>query len=94
MTSQKDYFSIHAVKNFDIIITEIEFENKLDTPFVKQLKSISPETEIIVYTRLENNRLRNVALNLGAQFFLLWGDTYRLLERITEAMIRKVVTIK
>jgi DNA-binding NarL/FixJ family response regulator len=93
-TSKKDYFDKHATKQIDIVITEIEFNNKVETSFVEQIKSINPDTRIIVYTKIENHAVRNYLLSNGADAFIFLRDINFFIEHIVKIMIRKNQRIK
>lgn len=58
-TSKADYLNKHKTKQIDIIVTEMEFGNGKEDSFIEQIKSISPKTKFIVYTRIENFAIRN-----------------------------------
>jgi len=83
-----DYFEKYANEQIDIIITEVEFANKIEPSFIDKLKSISPETKIIVYTKTQNHALRNRLLQNGADAFIFSRDISYLLEYIVKIMIR------
>jgi len=87
-TSKMDYFEKYANEQIDIIITEVEFANKIEPSFIDKLKLISPETKIIVYTKTQNHAIRNRLLQNGADAFIFSRDISYLLEYIVKIMIR------
>ncbi|MDA3862172.1 MAG: response regulator [Melioribacteraceae bacterium] len=88
-TSKADYFDKHATKHIDIVVTEIEFGEQIEESFVEQIKAISPDTNIIVYTRIENHASRNRLLQNGADAFIFLKDVSSFLEHIVKIFIRK-----
>jgi len=91
--SSKEYFEKELTNNhFDIIITDIEFNLSVDPIIIKSIKTAHPESQIMVFTRLENGYMRNASINYGATFFIYWGDQFQLLEIVTNAMIKKSLT--
>ncbi|MCF6270139.1 MAG: response regulator [Melioribacteraceae bacterium] len=84
-----DFFEKHASKKIDIVITDIEFGNKVLTSIVKQIKAISPETDIIIYTRIDSPKIRTRLLKNGANAFVQLGNISNLLEHIVKIMVKK-----
>ena len=93
LTSKNVFFDKHAKSNFDVVITDIEFVDGIDTSFIKQIKSISPETRIIVYTSPKNRDRRIRAMEYGAEFFIFFDDSFKLLEFIVKRMVTKPISI-
>jgi len=89
VSTKEDYFEKHATKNIDIVITDIEFGNKIETSIVKQIKAISPETDIIVYSRIDNPNIKTRLLNNGADAFVQLGNISNLLKHIVKIMVKQ-----
>lgn len=90
-TSRDNFFEKLENQNIDIVITDIEFEEKIDTTFIKQIKTFSPETRVVVYTRIKNHFHRNQSLNAGADFFIFWEERFQLLEHVISRMVAKII---
>ncbi len=89
VSTKDDYFEKHATKNIDIVITDIEFGNKIETSIVKQIKAISPETDIIVYTRIDSPNIKTRLLKNGAEAFVQLGNISNLLKHIVKIMVKQ-----
>ena len=89
VSTKDDYFKKHSNKNIDIVITDIEFGNKIETSIVKQIKAISPKTDIIVYTRIDSPTIKTRLLKDGADAFIQLGSISSLLESIVKVMVKK-----
>lgn len=88
--SPKEYFEKYVDNLVDIIITDIEFENKIDTQFISKINSKLPNTKIIVYTNLNNYNYGNKSLYNGADFFIFWEEKYNLLEHVINQIANKI----
>ena len=87
-TTKNDFIENHSDEEVDIIITEIEFSNKIDIQFIQEIKSKSPDAKIIVYTRFLNHAIRTRLLNDGADAFIFLRDISYLLGHIVKMIIR------
>ena len=88
--SPKEYFEENIDSLVDIVISDIEFENKIDTQFISKINSKSPDTRIIVYTNLNNYNYGNKSLYNGADFFIFWEEKYNLLEHVINQIANKI----
>ena len=88
-TSKKDYIEKHMSKKFDVIITDIEFAEGIDTAFIKELNLHSPHTRIVVYTNPKNRSKRIQSVEYGAGFFIFMDDELKLLEFVVKKIIGK-----
>jgi DNA-binding NarL/FixJ family response regulator len=88
--SPKEYFENNIESLVDIVITDIEFENKIDTQFIAKINSKLPDTKIIVYTNLNNYNYGNKSLYNGADFFIFWEEKYNLLEHVINQIANKI----
>ncbi len=86
-TSKKDYIEKHMNKKFDVIITDIEFAEGIDTPFIKELNLNSPHTRIVIYTNPKNRNKRIQSMGFGAEFFIFMGDELKFLEFVVRRII-------
>ena len=93
-TSKNEFLDNHMAEDFDILITEIEFGNKIDISFIKELKSISPKSKVIVYTRFLNHAIRTRLLNDGADAFIFLRDISYLLGHIVKMIIKTIPNSK
>ncbi len=89
VSTKDDFFMKHLTKNIDIVITDIEFGNKIETFIVKKIKAISPETDIIIYSRIDSPTIKNRLLKNGAAAFIQLGCISCLLESIVKVMVKK-----
>lgn len=89
-TSKNDFFGNHSSEQFDILITEIEFSNKIEISIIEEMKSIAPEAKIIVYTRFLNHAIRTRLLNDGADAFIFLRDITYLLGHIVKMIIKTI----
>lgn len=89
-SSPKEYFEENVDNLVDIVITDIEFENKIDTQFITKINSQSPSTRIIVYTNLNNYNYGNKSLYNGADYFIFWEEKYNLLEHLINQIANKI----
>ncbi len=87
--SKKDYFGKYMTKKFDIIITDIEFSEGIDTLFVKEINIIHPNARVIVYTNPTNRSKKNRSIEYGADFFIFMDDDLKLLEFVVRKIIEK-----
>lgn len=86
-TPKQEYIEKHMTKKFDVIITDIEFLDGIDTLFIKEINLIYPHTRIIVYTSPKNRYKRIRSIEYGADFFIFTDDNLKLLEFV----IRKII---
>ncbi|NOX17076.1 MAG: response regulator transcription factor [Chlorobi bacterium] len=90
VVTDRDGFLMHECeKDFDIIITDIEFNGIIYSTFVTQIRSFLPNAKIIVLTRLENDYYRKSAMNCCANFFFHFGIENSLLETVIQIMVKK-----
>ena len=89
-TTKIDYEENHTPAQIDILITEIEFSNKIDINFIQEIKSKSPDAKVIVYTRFLNHAIRTHLLNDGADAFIFLRDISYLLGHIVKMIIRTI----
>ncbi|MCF6270137.1 MAG: response regulator [Melioribacteraceae bacterium] len=92
-TSKKDYIKKHMTKIFDVIITDIEFADGIDTSFINQINSIFPKTRIIVYTNPQNRTQRIRSLEYGANYFIFMDDDLLLLQFVVRKIIEKPIEL-
>ena len=85
--SRTGYLNLPSNKEYDVIITEIEFKNEIDVDFIRRIKETSKNSKIIVYTNIKNTEHRNYAMHCGADFFLYMEDKYNLLEHLVSGLI-------
>lgn len=89
--SQDDYLQLEDSTNIDVIISEIEFNGKLDVEFVKTVHRLNPDSTIIIYTQRKNNEFRNYSLHCGADFFVFVEERFNLIEHLISRISRKMV---
>jgi len=88
--SKNDFLDNKSTEQNNIVITEIEFSDKIDIHFVQEIKSISPDAKVIVYTRFLNHAIRTRLLNDGADAFIFLRDISYLLGHIVKMIIRTI----
>ena len=88
--SKNDFLDNKSTEQINIVITEIEFSDKIDIHFVQEIKSISPDAKVIVYTRFLNHAIRTRLLNDGADAFIFLRDISYLLGHIVKMIIRTI----
>ena len=88
--SKKEFCQVWAQSEFDIIITDIEFEGKNDVSFISQIKKTHPKSTIIVYTNFKNQLYRKSSLNNGASFFIFFDKNLNLLEYIVRRVMNNI----
>jgi DNA-binding NarL/FixJ family response regulator len=88
-TSKKNYIENYTANKFDVIITDIEFTEGIDTLFIKELNLNSPHTRIVIYTNPKNRSKRIQSMEFGAEFFIFMDDELKLLEFVVRKIIGK-----
>ncbi len=91
LTSKNNFIEKHTNTNFRIIITDIDFIDGCDTNFIEQIRSVLPNSKIIVYTSPKNRNQRIKALEYGSDFFIYFDDDFKLLEFIVKRIITGLV---
>ncbi len=89
-TSKNDYIEKHMEKKFDVIVTDIEFIEGINTLFLKELCLNNPKTKIVVYTSSKNRNKRIQSVEYGADFFIFMNDNLQLLELVVKRLIGKL----
>ncbi len=77
-------------KNYDVIITDVEFQGKIDLEYIKSLRNEYPSAKLIVYTNFNNHEYRNMTIHTGADFFLFMEDKYNLLEHLVTGIVSQI----
>lgn len=89
--SRDEYLQLEDSTSIDLLISEIEFEGKLDVEFIKTARKLNPDSTIIVYTHIKNNEFRNYAIHCGADFFVFVEERFNLIEHLISGISRKIV---
>lgn len=88
-TTKNDFQENEPIEDIDILITKIEFANKIDINFIHKNKSKSPDAKIIAYTRFLNHAIRTRLLNDGADTFIFLRDISFLLGHIVKTIVEQ-----
>ena len=88
--NRKKYSNRNLAVNYEVIITDVEFQGKINLDHIKSLRNDFPRAKIIVYTNFNNHECRNITLHSGADFFLFMEDKYNLLEHLVTGIISQI----
>jgi DNA-binding NarL/FixJ family response regulator len=88
--SREQFSANKPATGYHIILSEIEFQSKLDPDFIRHIRDRFPPAKIIIYTLAKNMKFRKLSLNAGADFFIFIEDRYNLLEHLVAGLIQQI----